>query len=231
MECIPGSAVASHFPTVAIENSTKHSSTILTPEEKELLPRQKFCVNFISTSFRRHFIMPACTLLMKLQLAIYLLLRQEQWATCLVSKRVLDPLGLPNLYKKFVEHCPDQLYTALMVFTEEQNYPIHVQCSFGKDRTGLVCFLVLAICGVPEELIVEDYAKTQEGLRPIYNEIMMDLERVGLSESFIDASPEIMRGLIEFINEQYGSVQDYLVNIVGITLEQQAKIRNILCVV
>jgi hypothetical protein len=38
-----------------------------------------------------------------------------------------------------------------------------------------------------------------------------------------------MRGLIEFINEQYGSVEDYLVNVVGLSLEQQAKIRNVLC--
>lgn len=120
-----------------------------------------------------------------------LIFRQEQWATYLVSKEVLEPLGLANLYKKFLEFCPMEINQALTIFTEERNYPIHVQCSFGKDRTGLVCFLVLAICGVPDELIVQDYAKTQAGLRPIYSELMMDLERVGLSEDFIDASPKV----------------------------------------
>lgn len=125
------------------------------------------------------------------KLLLYLLFRREHWATYVVSKEVLDPLGLANLYKKFVEFCPLEIYQALTIFTEQENYPIHVQCSFGKDRTGLVCFLVMSICGVPEEVIVQDYAKTQAGIRPIYSELMMDLQRVGLSEGFIDASPQV----------------------------------------
>ncbi|ORZ14053.1 protein-tyrosine phosphatase-like protein [Absidia repens] len=160
-----------------------------------------------------------------------LIFRQEQWATYLVSKEVLEPLGLPNLYKKFLEFCPMEINQALTIFTEERNYPIHVQCSFGKDRTGLVCYLVLAICGVPDEVIVQDYAKTQAGIRPIYSELMKDLQRVGLSEDFIDASPKNMRGLIDFMKSEYGCLEDYLVKVVGFGLDQQALIRKHLCAV
>ncbi|CAO3589796.1 unnamed protein product [Absidia cylindrospora] len=191
IEGIAGSPIARHFPTTVIKDQSLSDISAGSEEEKRLLPRQKLCVNFVGNNFRHHFVFPACSFLTKIKLVFMLIFRQEQWATYLVSKEVLEPLGLANLYKKFLEFCPMEINQALTIFTEERNYPIHVQCSFGKDRTGLVCYLVLAICGVPDEVIVQDYAKTQAGIRPIYSELMKDLQRVGLSEEFIDASPKV----------------------------------------
>ncbi|KAI9300872.1 protein-tyrosine phosphatase-like protein [Cunninghamella echinulata] len=138
-------------------------------------------------------------------------------------------MGIINLYKNFITYCPNELKEALLLFTDETNYPIHVHCTQGKDRTGLVIFFILSICGVPEDLIINDYAKTKDGLSIVYDAMLEDLHRNGLDSSFMDASPKNIIQLIEYIKHHYGSVESYLIDI-GIDLALQNKIRNILCV-
>jgi len=42
-------------------------------------------------------------------------------------------------------------------FADEENYPIVVNCSAGRDRTGVVTFLLNALLGVSEEDLFRDY--------------------------------------------------------------------------
>ena len=42
-------------------------------------------------------------------------------------------------------------------------------CHAGKDRTGLIAALLLALAGVPAPTIAEDYALSQEYLRPMFD--------------------------------------------------------------
>jgi protein tyrosine/serine phosphatase len=81
-----------------------------------------------------------------------------------------------------------------MVFTKPENYPIEIHCTQGKDRTGIVSALVLYIAGVPKDLIITDYAKTQKGLAPIYESMVEDVKRAGLSEDFAQAPPQVKTG-------------------------------------
>lgn len=39
-----------------------------------------------------------------------------------------------------------------------------VHCTAGKDRTGVICALVLSLCGVEDEIISQEYALTEIGL-------------------------------------------------------------------
>jgi hypothetical protein len=45
----------------------------------------------------------------------------------------------------------------LRVFARNGTLPALVHCAHGKDRTGVVIMLLLAACGVPQEVIVDDY--------------------------------------------------------------------------
>lgn len=80
-----------------------------------------------------------------------------------------------------------------MVFTDPNNYPIEIHCTQGKDRTGMVSAFILSIAGVPEDIIVSDYAKTQKGLVPVYREMLEDVRRAGLSDDFAEAPPQVIR--------------------------------------
>jgi hypothetical protein len=39
-----------------------------------------------------------------------------------------------------------------------------VHCTAGKDRTGVICALVLSLCGVDDEVVAQEYALTEIGL-------------------------------------------------------------------
>ena len=49
------------------------------------------------------------------------------------------------------------LITEIKTFADPSNYPIYVHCSLGRDRTGTLCFLISALCGVGEEELYLDY--------------------------------------------------------------------------
>ncbi len=93
----------------------------------------------------------------------------------------------------------------------------------------MVSALILSIAGVPEDIIVNDYAKTQKGLTPIYEEMLEEVRRSGLSEDFAQAPPQNMRDLLDFLKKEYGSIDNYLDDI-GFGKELRDRVRSVICV-
>ena len=52
---------------------------------------------------------------------------------------------------------PDEIVQVFKVFANRNNYPICFHCSIGTDRTGLIAFLLNALCGVKEADLYRDY--------------------------------------------------------------------------
>lgn len=116
---------------------------------------------------------------------------QRKKAAYVVGQQVLSPMGVNRMYKEFATYCQGEILEAMMVFADPKNYPIEIHCTQGKDRTGLVSALILKIAGVPEDVIVNDYAKTQKGLASIYDEMVEEVRKSGLSEDFAQAPPSV----------------------------------------
>ena len=71
---------------------------------------------------------------------------------------VLNYYNIPGApgYSNFFEKT-DVIAEIMRVFTKPENYPIAYHCAEGADRTGLVTFLLNALCGVGEIDLVCDY--------------------------------------------------------------------------
>ncbi|KAL7954256.1 protein-tyrosine phosphatase-like protein [Trichoderma compactum] len=44
--------------------------------------------------------------------------------------------------------------------------PMLIHCSIGKDRTGVICALILSLCGVSDEAVAKDYSFSEKELAP-----------------------------------------------------------------
>lgn len=130
--------------------------------------------------------------------------------------------GLSDLYLKFLNHARPQVTQVMSVLAESDSTALF-HCHAGKDRTGIIAALLLALVGVPEELIVEDYALTTSRIAhliPIWREQALahgvDLERFNRE---MTAEAETMRGMLRHIEAEYGGITEYLLGC-GLTQPQ-----------
>jgi hypothetical protein len=49
----------------------------------------------------------------------------------------------------------------MRIFAKDKSLPALVHCAHGKDRTGVVIMLLLLVCDVPHEAIVQDYVQVR----------------------------------------------------------------------
>jgi protein-tyrosine phosphatase len=101
-------------------------------------------------------------------------------------------------------------------------------CHAGKDRTGLIAALLLALGGVPEETIAEDYALSQACLQPTYDEHLSQepdpAKRARLARQ-IGTVPETMLGILEHIDARHGGAERYLLA-AGVAPADVARLRR-----
>lgn len=99
----------------------------------------------------------------------------------------------------------------------EADAPAVFHCAAGKDRTGVISAVLLGGLGVPDEVVVADYAASREGLEAVIERLM---ESEGYREMFaalppdtLHAEPETMIRLIAQVRDAYGGMRGYLAEI------------------
>lgn len=172
--------------------------------------RKTVMINFAGQRFRKYAVWKAAPLKTKMQIVGLIAAGQKPKAVKLVGEEIIARKGLSGLYRDFIDYCDQEICEALKVLADHTNYPILIHCTQGKDRTGLVTALALAAAGIDEEKIIEDYAKSQQGLQRVRAHMVKEMEKDGLDPSFADAPPEIMRQTFEYIREKYSGVKGYL---------------------
>ncbi|MBS7703063.1 tyrosine-protein phosphatase [Chelatococcus asaccharovorans] len=121
---------------------------------------------------------------------------------------------LLELYKRALAERQEAIATVLTTIAEAPDGVVLFHCTAGKDRTGIVALLLLALAGVETALIVEDYAETGTMIAPMVEEIIAHAAERGADiETFrplLAAEPETMVATIAHLSEHYGSARHYL---------------------
>jgi protein-tyrosine phosphatase len=117
------------------------------------------------------------------------------------------------------------------------NRPLLMHCTAGKDRTGVGTALILSALGVPRTTIMDDFLLTNEVAdvdRALYFVARGFGERAGH-----EIDPESLRPLVgvdaaylettfETIESEYGSVNAYLTEALGVTPDIRTQLQNAL---
>ncbi|KAI9140852.1 protein-tyrosine phosphatase-like protein [Paraphysoderma sedebokerense] len=112
-----------------------------------------------------------------------------------------------------------------MQFTDFENYPILIHCTQGKDRTGIIIALLLDICHVPSDLIIQDYVVSSSELKVERPIMLKTFSAVGLDPVFADSPGYAIKDTLAMIRTKYRSAQEYLIGI-GVDMEMQHRVRQ-----
>ena len=132
-------------------------------------------------------------------------------------------------------------YTELVrVVKDPSNRPVVFHCSGGKDRAGMAAAILLLALGVDEETVTADYlmsnihrAKFNRAAREAVREVVA--ERTGVDPAIVDLEPfdamvevraEYIAAALDAMRSDYGSIDNYLRDALGLTDEARARLQE-----
>lgn len=146
-------------------------------------------------------------------------------AISILGKEVIQPRGLVGQAIDSLDSSGYELKQVFGVLAENGNYPVFFHCTSGKDRTGLVAFLLLLVLEIPLDVISVDYSASEGQLTSERALRIRELRAMGLSDDFADCPPNWVTDVHEHIKQTYGSVHGYLDRI-GVDEALRSKIRS-----
>jgi protein-tyrosine phosphatase len=125
------------------------------------------------------------------------------------------PPRLEDVYAHIVGKCGVAIADAIRPLCAGSAFPALVHCSAGKDRTGIVIAMVLAVLGVPDDVIAADYAVSGGYLDPTQTAAIGQLKAgtgLGdeLTEELLGSPPQLILEVLAFARDQHGSADGYL---------------------
>ena len=111
------------------------------------------------------------------------------------------------------------------VFTTmaETETGVMFNCSAGKDRSGVVTAIILMLCGVKDEEIVEDYMLTKEYNKERFK--MAAIHHPDLDLNIIIPRESYIMDFMKLFREKYGTVEEYFRSI-GVSDEIREKLKH-----
>ncbi|MDJ0688358.1 MAG: tyrosine-protein phosphatase [Xenococcaceae cyanobacterium MO_188.B32] len=111
-----------------------------------------------------------------------------------------------------------------VIATQQTAFVIH--CAAGKDRTGIIIALLLAIANVPVATIAQDYALSEKYVSPLYATIQEQAIEEGFAHILL-SPPEAIIDTFNYLDEHYGGINEYL-QAIGMDKLQIEHLQNIL---
>ncbi|MFL5756038.1 MAG: tyrosine-protein phosphatase [Chloroflexota bacterium] len=114
-------------------------------------------------------------------------------------------VGLGGTYRHAFDERAPQLADIVRTLLEPDALPAVIGCAAGKDRTGVSIALILSLVGVPNAVIVEDYALSAEVFASDAAGVELDDWRGSPAE--VDCRPEYMETALAHLEARHGGAR------------------------
>ncbi len=132
--------------------------------------------------------------------------------------------------RRFCTEFTEQYKDFFKILLDKNNYPVVFHCTAGKDRTGFAAAMVLSALGVDWNTIMSDYLLTNEYLKPSSLEMFTNVPEQALPvvKMMSGVKASYLNAAKDEIEKQYGSIDHYLQQALGVGETEKATLRKIL---
>lgn len=136
------------------------------------------------------------------------------------------PDDMGDMYIGLVEESKEGFYEIFTRLSKEEGAALY-HCTAGKDRTGVITMLLLRVAGVPDEVILADYAASEAYMKKAFDRQRKMVEKSGVKipEYVFESRPEFLKKLMDHIDAAYGGAEGYLKDI-GFVEEEIEKLKE-----
>jgi len=139
-----------------------------------------------------------------------------------------------STYSSMVIEKTDILKSVFDILLDPLNYPVHIHCRAGKDRTGFISAVIMLALNIDEKIVIDDYLKTNNHFLPriqnmlrYFKILTFGLLNTKNIEFIAVAHRKYIETIMETIHSNFGNVTNYLDSI-GITKDKVNKLRDLL---
>ncbi len=131
--------------------------------------------------------------------------------------------AMRDFYTYMFSECAQMIINCIKEIASVDDGIILYHCSAGKDRTGVLSYILLDICGVSEEDIIANYQITETHYLPLFKKYAPDFNSIPIQ--YLRSEPKSLEQTIEFIKKNFGNAEGYLLKH-GVTKEDIIKVRQ-----
>ena len=141
--------------------------------------------------------------------------------------------GFAESYREFVSlpSAKAEFSKLFLGLGDQGQLPALFHCTTGKDRTGWAAAALLTLLRVPEDVVFEDYLRSNDYIIPMYQEVIDAFVAAGGEEdiplSVLGVRREYLEAAFDEMETQYGTIENYFAEGLGIDADQQEALREL----
>jgi protein-tyrosine phosphatase len=132
-------------------------------------------------------------------------------------------VSLPSAQREF-----GRLFEAL---SDRDQLPALYHCTTGKDRTGWASAALLTLLGVPRDVVMEDYLRSNDYIIPAYQEVIdgfvADGGQASIPLAILGVKAEYLEASFDEMEARFGTIENYFAEGLGIDAAGQESLRAV----
>ncbi len=129
--------------------------------------------------------------------------------------------SLSKLYLDLLDNAKDAFKKVFDYLSNHTLGITYLSCSAGKDRTGVLVYLLFKIAGVSDNDIIANYSESYENNKPRAKDFVLPENYL----YFMSSNETEMKEFISDVNKTYGNALGYL-KLIGVSNDQIKTIRK-----